>query len=114
MCNYEKRLKYLRYETARYLANEIIYYSKHEKNFVLADFITQVSDKEELALYLKEVLKYDNEVVSMANFDDYLKVIEEYKKNQEIKRLKELMKKEVDQEKKALIADKIRLVKMGS
>ena len=79
-----------------------------------ADFITQVSDKEELALYLKEVLKYDNEVVSMANFDDYLKVIEEYKKNQEIKRLKELMKKEVDQEKKALIADKIRLVKMGS
>ena len=41
-------------------------------------------------------------------------MIEEYKKNQEIKRLKELMKKEVDQEKKALIADKIRLVKMGS
>lgn len=112
--NYEKRLNYLPYETARYLANEIIYYSKHEKDFVLADFITQVSDKEELALYLKEVLKYDNEVVSMANFDDYLKVIEEYKKNQEIKRLKELMKKEVDQEKKALIADKIRLVKMGS
>ena len=111
---YEKRLNYLPYETARYLANEIIYYSKHEKDFVLADFITQVSDKEELALYLKEVLKYDNGVVSMANFDDYLKVIEEYKKNQEIKRLKELMKKEVDQEKKALIADKIRLVKMGS
>lgn len=111
---YEKRLNYLPYETARYLANEIIYYSKHEKDFVLADFLTQVSDKEELALYLKEVLKYDNEVVSMANFDDYLKVIEEYKKNQEIKRLKELMKKEVDQEKKALIADKIRLVKMGS
>ena len=111
---YEKRLNYLPYETARYLANEIIYYSKHEKDFVLADFITQVSDKEELALYLKEVLKYDNEVVSMANFDDYLKVIEEYKKNQEIKRFKELMKKEVDQEKKALIADKIRLVKMGS
>ena len=111
---YEKRLNYLPYETARYLANEIIYYSKHEKDFVLADFITQVSDKEELALYLKEVLKYDNEAVSMANFDDYLKVIEEYKKNQEIKRLKELMKKEVDQEKKALIADKIRLVKMGS
>lgn len=111
---YEKRLNYLPYETARYLANEIIYYFKHEKDFVLADFITQVSDKEELALYLKEVLKYDNEVVSMANFDDYLKVIEEYKKNQEIKRLKELMKKEVDQEKKALIADKIRLVKMGS
>lgn len=111
---YEKRLNYLPYETARHLANEIIYYSKHEKDFVLADFITQVSDKEELALYLKEVLKYDNEVVSMANFDDYLKVIEEYKKNQEIKRLKELMKKEVDQEKKALIADKIRLVKMGS
>lgn len=111
---YEKRLNYLPYETARYLANEIIYYSKHEKDFVLADFITQVSNKEELALYLKEVLKYDNEVVSMANFDDYLKVIEEYKKNQEIKRLKELMKKEVDQEKKALIADKIRLVKMGS
>lgn len=111
---YEKRLNYLPYETARYLANEIIYYSKHEKDFVLADFITQVSDKEELALYLKEVLKYDNEVVSMASFDDYIKVIEEYKSNQEIKRLKELMKKEVDQEKKALIADKIRLVKMGS
>lgn len=111
---YEKRLNYLPYETARYLANEIIYYSKHEKDFVLADFITQVSDKEELALYLKEVLKYDSEVVSMASFDDYIKVIEEYKSNQEIKRLKELMKKEVDQEKKALIADKIRLVKMGS
>ena len=111
---YEKRLNYLPFENARYLANEIIYYSKHEKDFVLADFITSISDKEELLNYLKEVLKYDNEINEMVNLDDYIKVIEEYKSSQEIKRLKEMMKNEVDLNKKQKIADKIRLVKMGS
>mgnify|MGYP006794225605 FL=1 len=64
--------------------------------------------------YLKEVLKYDNEINEMVNLDDYIKVIEEYKSSQEIKRLKEMMKNEVDLNKKQKIADKIRLVKMGS
>ena len=112
---YEKHLNFLPTKEARYLANEIIYTYKIEGKLVMADFITKLNDKEELMDFVKDVL--NNVSVGESNleaFKDYIVVIKEYNKNQEIKRLKELIEKEFDMTKKSELLEKIRLVKMGS
>ena len=112
---YQKKLNYLPYREARYLANEIIYAYKLNGSLVLADFITSLNDKESLLGEVKNVLKYaGDEEANFEAFDDYITVIRDYSKNQEIKRLKELIKDEVDPVKKAEYLEKIRLVKIGS
>ncbi len=112
---YQKKLNYLPYREARYLANEIIYAYKLNGSLVLADFITSLNDKESLLDEVRKVLKYaGDEEANFEAFDDYITVIRDYSKNQEIKRLKELIKDEVDPVKKAEYLEKIRLVKIGS
>ncbi len=111
---YQKKLGYLPYKEARYLANEIIYTYKINGSLVLADFITSLTDKEELMKEAREVLKYvGDEEPNFDAFEDYMAVIKDYSKNQEIKRLKDLIKEEIDPVKKAEILEKIRLVKIG-
>ena len=81
----------------------------------MADFITSLNDKESLLDEVKNVLKYaGDEEANFEAFDDYITVIRDYSRNQEIKRLKELIKDEVDPVKKAEYLEKIRLVKIGS
>ena len=66
-------------------------------------------------MLIGEILKNvrDDESIFEA-FDDYIAVIRDYNKNQEIKRLKEMINEEVDPEKKASLLERIRLVKMWS
>lgn len=112
---YQKKLNFLPFVEERYLANEIIYYNKTIGEIELADFYTYLQDKPELKIVLDNVLQNDFAKLDDVNsVDDYFKVIEEYNCNLEIKRLKELMKKESDPLEKAKLADKIRLIKMGS
>lgn len=112
---YEKKLNYMPYATARYLANEIIYYYKQNGDLLLADFLTSLNDKEELLELMQEVLKHTQfNDINLELVEEYINVIKGYNSNQEIKRLKELLKEEPDPLKKAEIANKIRLIKMGS
>ena len=110
---YEKKLNFLPYANARYLANEIIYCYKKNGSLILADFITSLSDKPDLFNLLKEVMNYNNEDIDISAFCEYVNVILGYSSNQEIKRLKQMLKEEVNQDKKALLAEKIRMVKIG-
>ena len=112
---YKRKLNYLPTKEARFLANEIIYAYRQNQSLSLADFITSLNEKEDMLNLLKEVIKNisDEEDVFRA-FDDYMTVIKDYSKNQEIKRLKGLIKEEIDPVKKAELLEKIRLVKMGS
>lgn len=110
---YEIKLNYLPYLNARYLANEIIYWYKRNGSLVLADFITSLSSKKELFDLLKEVIEFGNEEFDLDVMKEYINVVLGYSSNQEIKRLKEIMREEPDQEKKAQLAEKIRLVKIG-
>ena len=80
---------------------------------VLADFITSLSSKKELFDLLKEVIEFGNEEFDLDVMKEYINVVLGYSSNQEIKRLKEIMREEPDQEKKAQLAEKIRLVKIG-
>ncbi len=111
---YERKLNYLPFPNARYLANEITYLFKQDQNLLLADFITTLNDKVELKQLLDQVLNEEQDISNFECFDEYMAVIYGYKKSQEIKRLKKLMEEEPDNEKKALIAEKIRLIKIGS
>lgn len=111
---YEKKLNYLPIKEARYLANEIIYVYKIKGELVLADFITSLNDKPQLFDLVRKVLKNSSEESNFEAFKDYIAVILDYNKNQEINRLKKLISEESDSVKKAQILEKIRLVKMGS
>ena len=110
---YVKKLNYLPSDSARYLANDIIYYYKMHGTFILADFISTLNEKEDLKKLLDQVLKVDDIISNDTDIMCYINVIKGYNKNQEIKRLKDKMKKEVDINKKALIAEEIRKLKMG-
>lgn len=111
---YEKKLNYLPIKEARLLANEIMYAYRYNDSFLLADFITNLSANEELFKLVREVLKSALDEPDLDVFNDYLKVIREYNENQKVKRLKEMIKEEIDPIKKAKLLEEIRLVKMGS
>ena len=112
---YEKKLNFLPTKEARYLANEIIYTYKKNGDLVLADFITSLSEKENLLNLLKEVLKnVDGDLLNREVFEECAEVIRKYNEKEEIKRLKNLMNEESDPIKKAQLLEKIRLVKIGS
>jgi DNA primase len=111
---YEKNLNYLPTKEARLLANEIIYAYRYNDSLVLADFLTNLSTNEELFGLVREIMKVVDDESNFASFEDYVAVIKEYSKNQEVKRLKEMIKEEIDPVKKAELLEKIRLVKMES
>lgn len=112
---YEKELNYLPTQPARFLANEIIYYYKINNNLIMADFISTLQDKEDMNIMLKEVLSYvDVDNVNFDAIDEYISVIKGYNNNRIIKNLMEKLKNEPDSQKKALIAEQIKRVKIGS
>ena len=80
-------------EVMRSMCNEIIYYYKNNGNINIADFYTYLNGKEKLFRYFK--------------------VVREYSTNEEIKRLTNLMKKEVDPIEQAKIVEKIRKLRLG-
>ena len=111
---YEVKLNYLPDASYRYLANEIVYYYKKHGTLVLADFITSLEDKEELSNALKEVIAKAKEDFDLSVFEEYILVIKGYNSNRELERLNEMMLNEPNDLKKALIAEKIRKLKMGA
>lgn len=101
-------------EESRILSSEIIYYYKLYGNINVADFYTYVQDKEDILVLLNSILAYSySEETTKEELFQYFKVIRDYRCNQEIKRLTNLMKKEVDPLEQAKIADKIRKLRMG-
>lgn len=111
---YETKLNYMPYKEARFLANEIIYYYKKHGNLLIADFITSLNDKPDLEKVLKETLKYQvNDEIDLSVINEYIKVIKDYNKNQEIKRLNKMLKEESDIEKQILLAERIMVLKIG-
>ena len=113
--NYEARLGYFDDELRRTIANEILYYEKQEKKINVADFITYVSTKDDIR---EEVMKIVNscsvDELTMEAMDEYIDVLNKVLTTREIKRLKDAMKKELDEDKKTKIAMQIAELKRGS
>ncbi|MBE6158146.1 MAG: DNA primase [Firmicutes bacterium] len=101
-------------DQSRLLASEISYYYSQNGNINIPDFYTYVQDKEDIVVLLNEILANDYlDEISKEELFQYFKVIRDYSKNQEIKRLTVLMKKESDPIEQAKIADKIMKLRIG-
>ena len=101
-------------EVSRALSSEIIYYYKKNGFINVPDFYTYVQDKEEIVTFLNEVISGDYlETTTKDELFLFFNVLNEYNKTMEIKRLTNLMKKEVDPIEQAKIADKIRNLRIG-
>lgn len=112
---FEKEELFFPDEKCRFLANEISYYYKKYGMIIIADFYTYLQEKKELLALLNQILVLSfDDVVKKDTIFDYFKVVREYNKTLEIKRLQSLMEKELDPLEQAKIADKIRVLRMGS
>ncbi len=101
-------------EAMRALASEIIYYYNKYGSINVADFYTYIHDKSSLCDLYNEIIAAN--YIENTTKDDlflYFKVIREYGKKQEINRLTNLMKKEVDPLEQAKIVEKIRNLRIG-
>ena len=80
----------------------------------VADFYTYVQDKENILLLLNDILASDySETTDKEELNLYFDVVRDYSKKQEIKRLTNLMKKEVDPLEQAKIVERIRKLRLG-
>ncbi|MDD2181398.1 MAG: DNA primase [Bacilli bacterium] len=111
---YNKNVSFMPTSRYRFLAQEINYFYREYKYFDLADFFSFVADNEEIIKTVGEIqnLKLKDDY-TLEEIDDYVNVIREYHINYECKRLMEQMNKETDAMKKALIAEKIKELKVG-
>lgn len=101
-------------EETRVLSSEIIYYYKKYGIISVADFYTYIQDKENILVLLNSILAGNySEKTTKDELFEYFKVVREYGINQEIKRLTNLMKKEVDPLEQAKIVEKIRKLRIG-
>ena len=101
-------------EVERTLCSEIIYYYKKYGNINVADFYTYIQDKENILNCLNTILAGNYvESTSKEELFLYFKVVREFITNQEIKRLTNLMKKEIDPLEQAKIVEKIRKLRLG-
>ena len=101
-------------DKSRLLASEIAYYYTQNGNINVADFYTYIQDKDEIVSLLNEILA--SNYLETTTKDDlilYFKVVKEYGKKREIKRLTDAMKIEVDPIEQAKIANKIRSLRIG-
>ena len=102
-------------EKQRFLASEILYYSKLYGIITIADFYTYFQNKEELLEILNEVvgLELKDEVDDNVILD-YVKVLDEKRTKLEMERLKQMMLDKKDPLEQAKIAERMRKLKMGS
>ena len=103
-------------ERFRTFASEIAYSKKKYEQTNIADYYIYLSDKPELLNVLQEIVKLDLEIEEEHIFDavkDYIKVMEEEYKNQEIRRLKELIKNTIDFDEKVRLSERVQNLKKG-
>ena len=101
-------------EEMRVLCAEIIYYYKKYGMISIADFYTYLQDKEKLIFFFNDILASNySDQVEEEELEEYFKVIKDYSLNEEIKRLTNKMKKEIDPIEQAKIGDQIRKLRIG-
>ena len=101
-------------EVMRNMCSEIIYYYKQNGSINIADFITYLNGKDSLIEFLNNILSCNYlDTTDKEELFRYFKVVREYSTNEEIKRLTNLMKKEIDPIEQAKIVERIRKLKLG-
>ena len=105
---YKENVVYIPEEKYRKLAREIDYFYQENEYINLADLMTFLSDNEKEKETLNEIVALSlKEEFSQEEIRDYINTIQEYNIQNELDRLKEEIKKEIDPIKKAEIAQKL-------
>ena len=105
---YQKKLGYFSEAIYREIANEIVYFFEANGAITVADFITYVTDKSEIKDKVMEIVNDSiNDEVTIEAMDEYILAVSKVMTQNEIKRLKLLMKNELDVDKKMKIAMQI-------
>ena len=98
---YKKKLGFFSDPTYRKIANEIVYFCENNKEITVADFITYVQDKDEIKSKVMGIVNDSiNDEVTIEAMDDYILAVSKVMTKNEINRLKNLMKSELDENKK--------------
>lgn len=103
-------------EKFRTFASEILYNKKKNKTITIADYYIYLQDKPDLLNVLEEIVNLDLEIDDeyvLEALDDYIKVMREDYRNQEIKRLKELIKNTFDFDEKLRLSKCVQNLKEG-
>lgn len=111
---YEKRLGFMAKDVYRSIANEIIYYYDLNKDINMADFISFVSNKEHISKTVLDIVNTEEDIlINEIEMENYIKIVKTKIEENEIVKLKEKMKTELDINKKIEIANKIAKLKKG-
>ena len=101
----EKRVGYFPDKNIRELSNEIIYYFHKYGIINVADFISYISDREEILRTLRDIIAMGiKEDFQIEEIEDYIFVINEYHKEVKINDLNKKLKEEKDPLKQAKIS----------
>ncbi len=105
---YQRQLGFIPFANYRNIANDILYFYDLNKTINVADFISFASNKAETYKLVLSIVSENAETEFLeSEMELYIKIIKEYMAKQEIIKLKEKMKNELDVNKKVEIASKI-------
>ena len=111
----ENRVGYFPDKNIRELSNEIIYYFHKYGIINVADFISYISDREEILRTLRDIIAMGiKEDFQIEEIDDYIFVINEYHKEVRVNNLNKKLKEEKDPLKQAEISMEIMKIRGGS
>lgn len=110
---YQNKIGYFSKELYRNIANLIVYYFTEKKDINLADFISFIFDKKEEYDKILTITNEFNEELSEETFLEYVNVYLKNQKQEQIKELKDKLKKEMDVNEKMKIANQIAEIKKG-
>lgn len=111
----ENRVGYFPDKNIRELSNEIIYYFHKYGIINVADFISYISDREEILRTLRDIIAMGiKEDFQIEEIEDYIFVINEYHKEVRVNNLNKKLKEEKDPLKQAEISMEIMKIRGGS
>lgn len=105
---YKNKLGYFKEKIERVVASEIVYYNSEHENIDIADFITYITNNEEISNYVSNIISENkNTSDSVSEFNDCVDAVLKILKEDEIKELKSKITKELDMDKKVELMNKL-------
>lgn len=98
----------------RGIVNEVLYYFEKYNTITLADFISYISNKDDMKEVVLKIISFATEELNENDFNKCLKIISDLNIDNKIKLIKNKMKNTLDINKKAELANKLIELKKGS
>ncbi len=112
---YKSDLNFFKEKEERLLASEIETFYSNNKEASLADFLTNINEKGEMAEKMNYIIReFANEDLSHEKFIEYLNMMKQKLNDDEIKEVLSQVKNEIDMDKKLKLMERLTKLKKGS